>query len=872
MIWHNSSAENVVAEFDSNITNGLTPEQVAERQKTFGENKIKLGNTRSILSYIKNRLVSFPLLLLVCVSVIYILLASVLEIAGSIPAITIVCTVVIVNLVISFIEYMADKRLLKLKDDIVTTTTVIRNGTEMSIDSKFLVPGDIMVLKTGDYVKADGRLIDSYALTCEEFRVTGEMAPVEKKHDALFEDITPISKRQNMVYFGSMISGGHGIAVVTETAEQTELGMRADISLEIETKESLFETKLSNLEKYSRITSVIASLLLFTVYIIIHFASNTSFAFTVTEGLLFAFTLFAAVDTKIIKSLLTLSKSFATVRLSQNDVYVTVANVADELRDVSVICTDKTGSLTSGYLTVVKISNGNKTVDLRERDCDESSKAILRMALICSNFSHDEHSERHANNTERAIETACVAHSGMSKIDIDGMFPHLAELPFDSERMLMTTVTAANSNPIAIVKGAPEVIATRCVDDSSENIIKTANEFAQEGLKVLAVAVKQLSEIPANPNSEELENELTFVGIIGLEDEASPEAAAICRECINSDIRVLMLTGDHLDTAIAIGKKLGIIDNPEKAIGGDKLSEISDDELAEIVKEYTVFARITPEDKFRIVKALRANGEKVAITGDSINDAQALLEADFGCALGTTASDMVKDCADIIIGDNKFSSLTNAVKESIRIFTNVKKLLRYFLTLSVGIILTTLLGTIIFGVSPLSLASLPLIFSLMMMLPTIGITAESYNSDLKFDETDTRIFNKTFICGLTIPTLFITIITLIAFAVCKPLGINAAYSCSLAVMCISMLVHAFTISNAKTIVSLNTLRKKSIIIFCAAALVLVLIMLFTPASRLFSLGNIAGLGWIFILIGLVGTFIIDEILKIVSAKYFKQTL
>lgn len=868
MIWHNSSAEDVITEFNSDITSGLSSAQVSERQKTFGENKIKLESSKNFLTYLSNRLISFSVIALVLISVIYILLAKVLEIEYIIPAITIFCTVIVVNLILSVIEYLSDRHLLKLKDNIATTTTVIRDGAEVTIDSKALVPGDIMLLKAGDYVKADGRLLDSYALTCEEFRVTGEIAPVEKNHDALFEDITPISKRQNMVYSGSMVSGGHGVAIVTETAKQTELGMRADISQVIEKKESPIESKLSALQKYSRISSIVLSIVLFLTYIIIHFTSATSFAFTVTEGLLFAFTMFAAFDTKIITSILTFAKTLATVRLNAKNIFITDPLVAEQLRDVSVICTDKTGSLTTGFLTVVKVSNGKKTVDLRERDCDESSKAILRMALICSNFSHDEHSEKHANNMERAIETACVTHSGMSKIDVDGMFPHLAEIPFDSERMLMTTVTAANSNPIAIVKGAPEIIAARCIDENTDDILNIANEFAKEGLKVLAVAVKQLSEIPANPNSNDLENELSFVGIIGLEDEASPEAAAMCRECEHSGIRVMMLTGDHLDTAIAVGRKLGIIDDQSKAMGGDELSEINDDKLSERVKECSIFARITPEDKLRIVKALQLNGEKVAITGDSINDAQALLEADYGCALGNTASDMVKDCADIIIGDNKFASLTNAVKESVRIFANIKTFVKYFLSVTLSLVAIVLIGTLIFGNSPLPIAAIPFMFALLTIFPTLGILAENNNIDLDTVDGNLRIFNKSFILDFSVPAIYITIISLIAFAACKPLGLMAAYASSFAIVCLATVIHSFTGSNKKSVLSLSSLGRKLALIVCAICLLVLSIIFLTPIKQVLSLGFISSTGWLYILIAVVGTVIIDETLKVISLKLF----
>ncbi len=865
MIWHNSTANEVISELKTDPQNGLTSEEVAARIKIYGKNEFRDNDRKGLLSYILNELKSFSNIALLVVSAIYFILAIAMKVGGILETVVIAVTLLLAVIASAFTKYKTDCELEKLNRSIGSYVTVIRNGEETSVPSNELVPGDIMVLKAGDYIKADGRLIDSYALACEEFRLTGVTAPSEKLHDTLFEDITPQPDRHNMVYCSSAVLNGRGLAVVTETATSTEIGMRADIKRQVDTTETAMYTKLIKTQNIVSTVALIFSLAVFFFSVIANFsATHVSFAVTVTGSLLLALTLFVSTGTSIISSLIKFARATAAYRLRDNGITVTDPKATEELKDITLICTDKTGALTTEHHTVVKIFNGNKTIDLKERSCDEASVALLRLALICSNFAHDEHTERHSNNMERAIESACIEHAGMSKTDIDGMFPKIAELPFDSERMLMTTVTAINGNPVAIIKGAPEIVASRCTNISADEVDKISKEYATEGLKVIAVAIKPLDEIPANPNSDELENELTFAGVLGIEDAIDREAVALCRECAAHGIKTVMVTGDHFDTAVAIAIKAGIIADEAEAISGEKLAEFDDAQLEEIIENYSVFARISPEDKQRIVSAFKARGEKVLVTGDSLNDTQALLEADFGCALGKTASDMVKDSADIVVNDNKFSSIVSALKESAKIFTNIKQALAYLFTVQLSVLAIMCFGLIIYGISPIT-ASAAIFQSLFAIaLPMFAIFFERSNTNARLSVKGSRIFDKGFVIRFAVPTVFISVMALIAFGITFSAGAHAACASTFAVLTFSELIHAICISHSKTVLSKRFLKQKAMPILCAIALIVFLLVVLTPLGQLLSLGALSGSGWIIVICSMIGTLIIDEAIKILE--------
>ncbi len=866
MIWHNSTAEQVLLELNSDKQNGLSSSEALSRLKECGKNEYQNTEKKNIFCYILNELKSFSVLFLLAVSVIYWVLVSLLDLSGWQNALVVILVTLFIALISGICKYISNYQKQKLKNTVSSSVTVIRDGKEMSLDKKLLVPGDIMVLKAGDYIRADGRLIDAYVLKCDEYAVSGETVPVDKIPDSLYEDITPLAKRFNMVYCGSVVVNGKGLAVVTETGDSTEIGSQNTLSNSVETTESILTSKLLKIKKICNTTAIISFVVIFLVGILANFFSNANFASIVLSHLFLSLSLYVASLATAIPMLLTIATTCSAFRLSLAGITVKDTNILEDIKDISVICADKTGTFTTENLRVSKIYNGKETVDLTSENCDEASAAVLKLALICSNLRHDEHAERHSNNIERSIESASIKYIGANKNDIDGMYPKLAELPFDSERRLMTTVTAINGSPVAIIKGAPEVIAERCTNIEGSEIEKITTEYAKSGLMVIAVAIKYLDEIPVNPNSEELEHELTFTGIIGFADQIDTKAVKLYKECNKAGIRVVMITGDHLETAISTAYRVGIISNEESAITGEQLAEMDDNTLIENIHKFSVFARIAPEDKARIVSALKQCGEKVFVTADSVYEAQALSEADVGCALGRTASDMVKDQAQIVVNDNRFRTIVKAIQESGNIFVSIKKCLNYYLTYNISIFSTVFFCLLIFGKTPISMAGIMVLSLLSLILPCLAIMAENGKTPIRLVPKGKILFDKISLLKFILPSLVVTLISVIGFAVTLNNGYECASSTTFAIVTLAFAVHAFSTNLSQTIVSKSAFTSLIMPIVCGASLFVYLINLITPIGYLLSLGSLSVVGWILAPITALTVLAVDEVLKIVEIK------
>ncbi len=869
MIWHNSTADDILQELNTDMKTGLSSQEAAVRLKTYGKNEFHTPLRKNVFSYIKDELCSFVSLALIIVALIFGFLTFVLDMNGWVDALMIGIAVIVTGLIKALGGYFSSVRLFALRNDINSMSVVIRDGEEKKIPSSELVVGDILVLKAGDYIRADGRVLETYVLTCDELRITGDTVPSEKLPEEIYPDITPLNKRANMIYAGSVVVNGRGLAVVTETANATELGSRENISKQVSPEVSSTEEKLENLQKICLKICVPAIAIVFFAGIIAEFfVTDVSFAITVTKYLLLSMCLASVSAMSIIPVVRNLSLAFSVQRMKKQGILIKEPETAELLKDITVICTDKTGALTTGNMSVAKIYNKKKSIDLKDRNCDDASAAILRLALICSNFSHEEHTERHSNNMERAIEDACALYSGMNKIDIDGMFPRLAELPFDSERMLMTTVTAINGKPVAIVKGAPEIILDRCVD-AQEDSHKIAQEYAKEGLKVIAIAIKHLDEIPANPNSDELEFDLSFAGIIGFEDCIDKETVFLVNNCKQAGIKIIMVTGDHLETAVAIGLKLGIINDASQAISGEQLEYMDDESLANQIGKYSIFARVSPQDKLRIVSALKAKGENVAVTGDSINDTPALLASDIGCALGKTASDMVKDSAKVVVCDDRFSTLITAIKESGRVLTNIKKALCFLLFCNLSLIATVLFGLILFGDSPLGASSIMYINLMCICLPVLALFADNSKSPRKILSIN-KVFNKAFMLKLAVPSVITIVTTLLGYGTQLWLGRDVALSSAFSVFSISLIAHAFCISHTRTVISKRIVKSLTIILACLVSIVFVVVFSSTPAGLLLAISTPSASGWLISIISAAAILVADETLKLVCAKIYNQ--
>ncbi len=868
MIWHSSTAQEVLENFNVDATKGLDSDTVAQRLDKYKENEIHSINQSKLLSIILSELKGRFNIFLFALSLLYFILSLVTKYNGTTEAIMIIALLFIRITINVLKEYLSIKHLNKYSISVKSQATVIRDSKEMTILASQLVPGDIILLKEGDYIPVDARLIDSYVLKCDEYSLTGEIVPIDKIHDAVFEDITPIPNRFNMVYCGTNVINGQATAVVTGTGAFTEISKAENIEQIANSQETQLKSKLNSIEKIFTTVSLCAALLIFLITLFIDFnADNISFALIVLKKALHAFAIFSLASYGVLSALYTTVICCSTKHMEKDNVIPVSVKAAENLKDISVICTDKTGVITSNDMSVVKVYDGNQVTDLLTEDINDSVVSILRLALICSNLDQAEHYEKHANSMEAAIEKACIKYSSVSKTDIDGIYPKLCELPFTHDRKLMTIVTAINGKPYAIVKGAPEVIAARCNRVNEKEINEVSNNFAEDALKVISVAMKPLSEIPVNPNSEELEYGLTFVGVIGIDDPIHKDIVTIIGNSKKLNKKIVMLTGDHISTATVVAKRIGILSNESQAISCEDLSNFTDDELVAKIKDYTVFARTSSEDKLRIVKALKQNGEKVLVTGDSIKDSYALREADIGCSMGLTATDMVNYSADIILKDNKFSSIFSAINESFKISEVIKSATNLIIGFGILEFILVFLGSLIFKTSPISTVSLLFInIVLLGIFPTLLALEKQFSLPTK--NYTYNIFNLKSLVSISCPVVLLSIFSLIGFGMAYKLSVNSGYATTFIIISLGLALHCLSLGSMRTLISSQTLKFRILPIGVLSSIVLTVLLILTPLGKIFSFSAIPSSCTLLIIISCVCILVFDEVIKF-AKRYFK---
>ncbi len=868
MIWHSSDAEMVLNELGADRENGLDSAEVFKRLAQYGKNEIHDFEKPNFFKIFLKQLVGYANIILTILAAIYLVISAVSSDANWTESLLIILILLLSNLIGAAISYRNIKKNDRLRNSHTTFSTVIRDGSQQFIPSANIVPGDILLLREGDYIAADGRIIDAYVFMCDEFSVSGETVPVEKMADANLEDITPLGGRINMVYAGSFVRSGKATVVVTETSTDTAVGRAETLVRQTETLSTPLLERLTRIGKILKNISLLCGALVFLIGIIANLSNrDIGFESIVLGYLLLGIALTISAIPDGLPTILQIAVSFSAGRLESRNVIFKKLPFAESIGSTSVICTDKTGALTDDNMNLVKVTNGTEVVNLTTDPVNESTVTLLHLALICSNLNDGEHIERHSNSVEAAIERASAKATGLGKTEIDGIYPRLAELPFDSSRMLMTTVTVINTKPYAVIKGAPEIIVERCIDIDKSAVMSAIDSFADEGLKVMAVALKPLEAIPVNPNSEELENGLIFVGLLGFDNPLDLMSVGEISECRAKGIRVVMLTGDYPRTAIAVATKLSIIFDPAEAITHTELEAMSDEELFENVEKYSVFSRVTAEDKLRVVRALRQCSHEVLITCDSVDDVPALKEANYSCALGITASDSVKNEADLIVTDNKFSSLVLALKESNRIFDGVLRSIKYLISCSATEIVTILFGIIIFRFSPIGAAALLWINFITDFLPTLAFSGEVASSTLSLRRHESRdLLNIRGAVGIAVPTVVMSVLTLISYAVGLSVSRGAAAALAFTVLSISETVHAFTLSHTYTVFQKGTIRNLVMPLACLISFAITFVVALTPIGSLLSFEPFGGTGWLMVGISAVATLITGEVIKYINKR------
>ena len=684
-----STPEEVFKETSSS-EKGLTSEQAQKRLEENGKNRLEEGKKKSVIRRLLEQFADPMIIILIVAAAISGITAA---FEGGFPSdVIIILFVVILNAILGVVqESKAEKAIEALQEMAAATSKVERDGKVMQIKSEDLVVGDVIILEAGDAVPADARIIESASLKIEEAALTGESVPVNKFIDIInlkdTEKDVPLGDRKNMMYMGSSVVYGRGRAVVTATGMDTEMGKIAGALAQAQDGQTPLQKKLAQLSKILSFIVIGICAVIFAIGIIRELVTGNQIGLEfLLDTFMIAVSLAVAAIPEGLAAVVTVVLSIGVTNMSKKNAIIRKLTAVETLGCAQIICSDKTGTLTQNKMTVV------------EHYGDDEKMLATGMAL-CTDVNIDENKEIIGEPTEAAL-VAYALTLDLNKNDLSKSEPRVAEAPFDSMRKMMSTVHSKDGAYIQYTKGAPDEVLKCCtkilkdgkVRDITEadrtEILKKNKEYADRALRVLACSFKELSEIPADQSPEALEKDLVFCGLVGMIDPVRPEVKAAIEECRTAGIRPIMITGDHKDTATAIAMELGIIDNPDAAITGAQLNEISDEDFEKDVEKYSVYARVQPEHKVRIVNAWKKRGMITAMTGDGVNDAPSIKSADIGVGMGITGTDVTKNVADMVLADDNFATIVSAVEEGRRIYDNIRKSIQFLLASNLSEVLS----------------------------------------------------------------------------------------------------------------------------------------------------------------------------------------
>ena len=862
MTAYDKSVNEVVQEMNTDLSKGLTAAQAADLRAKYGENKLREKQKKTTLQRFIDQFKDVMILILIAAAAISFGIAvSEGDPEGFFEPVLIL-VIVVVNAIMGTVqENNAEKALEALKNMSAPHARVIRDGSETIIDAKELVPGDVIRLEAGDFVPADARLIRSVSLKSEESALTGESLPTEKDADAVVKTGAPLGDRCNMVFSGCSITYGTAAAVVTATGMDTEMGKIANLLEGEEEGQTPLQQKLAQLGKYLGIIALVACAIVFAV----GFASGIP----ALEIFMTAVSLAVSAIPEGLPAIVTIVLSIGIQRMVKKNAIIRRLPAVETLGSASVICSDKTGTLTQNRMKLVKAYvDGSEGPEDISAENSEDVKMLLVYGTLCSDgavvFNGPE--ELHIGDpTETAIVLA--AHrNGMPKDALNNKYPRMAEIPFDSDRKLMTTVNKIGEKYIVIVKGAFDVMASRCIDGDLEKAARINEEMSKNALRVLAVGYKAIEKLPAEPDPEELETGLTFMGLVGMIDPPRPEAKDAVGLCKQAGIRPVMITGDHVVTASAIAANIGILNEGDRSITGPELDMMSDSELDNCVEDISVYARVSPENKIRIVKAWQRKGQIVAMTGDGVNDAPALKAADIGCAMGITGTDVAKGAADMTLTDDNFATIVEAVREGRGIYANIKKVVGFLLGTNIGEILTVFTAMILWNKAPLLSMQLLWVNLVTDGLPAVALGVEPVEPDIMDQKPKPKnegLFAHGFGVRIILQGFMIGALALAGFYLGEKLTglLEGGRTLAFMVLALSQVVQAFNMRSDHSLFRIGFFTNRKL---NGAALISILLMaavLFTPLANLFGLILLPGKVYL-IGLGLVFTpLVVMEIAK-----------
>lgn len=833
MIYHHEKQEAVIKALSSNYAKGLVEAQVLFRREQYGKNSLRAGKKENMLQRFAAQFQDAMILILIAAALISFVVAITEKNPKGFAEPILILLIVLLNALMGVLqESKAEKALEALKGMSALHARVIRKGQEKIIDAASLVPGDIIKLEAGDFIPADARLLKSASLKSDEATLTGESVPSEKNADAVIEEAAPLGDQSNMIFSGCSVTSGTATAIVTDIGMETQMGKIAALLDNQNLTKTPLQKKLAQLGKHLGVLALVACAIIFVIGI-----TN---GIPVMEIFMTSVSLAVSAIPEGLPAIVTIVLSIGVQRMVKKNAIIRRLPAVETLGSASVICSDKTGTLTQNRMTLTKVYLDETRIleDINTQNSQAVRQLLLYGTLCCNGsvvFSGGR--EQHIGDpTETAIIKAAYK-NGLKKEELSEQYPRIAEIPFDSDRRLMSVVCRMNGTNRVIVKGAFDNMMPRCIAGDLQAARKINEEMSKSALRVLAIAVKEIDALSGQPSSEELESRLIFLGLVGMIDPPRPEAKAAVELCRKAGIKPVMITGDHVVTASAIARELGIQRNADKAITGLQLDALTDSELDAQVDDISVYARVSPENKIRIVKAWQRKNAVVAMTGDGVNDAPALKAADIGCAMGITGTDVAKGAADMTLTDDNFATIIDAVKEGRGIYANIQKVTGFLLSTNIGEVITVFISMLFWHKSPLLSIQLLWINLITDSMPAIALGMEAVENDIMEQPPRPRgesLFAQGFGVRIALQGILFGILSLIAFRLGESQSTPAGgQTLTFMVLSLSQIVQAYNMRSEHSLFSVGIFSNHKLNQAALISILLVALILFSPLSALF---------------------------------------
>lgn len=835
-MWETLRKEEVIRELKTDKKEGLNYEEVKIRQVKYGKNKLKDKPKESILTKFIKQFNDFMIIILIIASIVSAGISFFQHENDYIDSVIIIA-IVVLNAIMGVIqEEKAQKAIEALNKMTPPKAKVVRENKISEINAEELVLGDLIILEAGSYVPADCRLIESHNLKIEESTLTGETEPVLKDSDMICKRNISLGDKLNMGFMASIVVNGTGKAIVTNIGMGTNVGKIANMIIENESPETPIQKKLGQVGKTLGIVCLAICLFIFVIGIIKNIDPIEMFMTSVG--------LAVAAIPEGLPAIVTIMLSIGVTKMAKKNSIIRKLPAVETLGSSSVICSDKTGTLTKNEMTVVEVNSRNQDF-------------ALELATMCTDADLKYENGKYeifGEATEKAILNAGMK-DGKNKIELYQKMPRVNEIPFSSERKMMTTIHRNGDKYRIITKGAPDILIDRCTKEINSSSIGKANiksnnlQMAKKALRVLAVAYKDIDRLPSKIDSTSIEEDLIFVGLIGMIDPPRDNVKEAIRTCKHAGIKTVMITGDHIETAKAIAKDLGILMPKDLTITGQELNNMAQEELERKIKDCSVFARVTPEHKVRIVKAWQKTGAVVAMTGDGVNDSPALKKADIGIAMGKNGTDVAKNAADMILADDNFVTIVEAVKQGRNIYDNIRKAIHFLIATNIGEIVVILLGIILGFKSPLLAIQLLWVNLVTDSLPAIAIGLEPPEENImrrRPVNSKKSIFSDGLWGKIIVEGLMIGILTLVAFSIGnKYYNLETGRTMAFISIGLLELVHSFNIKSEKSILKTNIFENNFLILsFILGVFVQTIVVIIPTLASIFDLVSLNSTQWI----------------------------